>query len=202
MMSSFYVTRIYLTHDTKPRRPIELIMEKHIVEPPPEIDGDNASFGPSGTCNDNKDKVKLTSDDKMTAVKADIKRTRVYDEEYHKKRSGVEAYMDGGEYEEFESVLVHVREDLKELKESLEEAIGNTRAYGKRDLKFGERVAKYDIITTLESVAQHINVALSLSRTAAKDAERVYNDVVHEAMDLQDSRTNVNDPRDAIFEVL
>ena len=172
------------------------------MEPRPEIDGDNASFGTSGTCNDNEDKVKLTSGDKMTAVKADIKKTRVYDEAYYKKRSGVEAYMDGGEYEEFESVLGHVQDDLKELKKSLQDAIGNTRAYGNTDLKFGKRVAKYDIIATLESVAQHVNVALSLSRTAAKDAERVYNDVVHEAMDLQDSRTNANDPRDAIFEVL
>ena len=84
----------------------------------------------------------------------------------------------------------------------MNEAINNIIAYGKNDLKFKRRSNKYDIAGTLKAASQHVDVALSLSRTAANDAENVYNDVIHEAMDLQDSRTNSNDPEATIYETL
>ena len=139
----------------------------------------------------------VTSDNKVTTVK-----TRVYDDKYYKQRSGVEAYMEGGEYEEFESVLHHCREDLKEIKKDMKNALENTIAYGKQDKKFKRRVEKYEIADGLRAALQHVDVALSLTRTAANNAEHVYNDVIHDAMDLMDSRSNENDPEDAIFEVL
>ena len=128
------------------------------MDPRLRNDGDNTSFCSGETCHNNEDQVK-----QVTGVKEEIKKTRVFDDAYYKKRYDVEAYMEGGEYEEFESALTHVQDDLKELRKTLQEAIGYTRAYGNTDLKFKEIVMKYDIIATLEAAAQHFNVPLTLS---------------------------------------
>ena len=79
-------------------------MEKYLVPKASRKDGVTTESGTSHTAVDIEENTGSKKNEN----------TRVYDDVYYEKRCGVEAYMEGGgEYEEFESVVKHCREDLK-----------------------------------------------------------------------------------------
>lgn len=131
-----------------------------------------------------------------------VKKERVVDDAYLQRRYKMEEYMEGGEYDEFHSVVTTCRDEMKELQKTIKSTCDNTVAYGKKDLKFKTRTDKYHIAESLRAAIEHVEIALNHVRDAASGADNIWNDVIHDAMDLQDSRNNRNDPEDAIFEVL
>ena len=131
-----------------------------------------------------------------------VTKERVFDDAYFERRYKIEEYMERGEYDEFHSVVTSCRDEMKELQKKLKSTFDDTVGYGKRDVMFQARTSKYNIAERLRSAIDQFEVALDHMRYAAAGAENVWNDVVHDAMDLMDSRTNENDPQEAIFEVL
>lgn len=71
-----------------------------------------------------------------------------------------------------------------------------------RNLKFKECTKKYKISESLHAAIEHLDISLNLVWSVADGADSVWNDIIHDAMDLQDSRKNMNDPVQAIYEVL
>jgi len=130
------------------------------------------------------------------------RKDRVINDEYTWKRYAIEEHMSMGDYDEFESVMSSCRDDLKEIKKTIKKAIDDTIAYGKNHENFKKRTNKYEIVESLQKAAEHVDVALGQARNATKGAENVWNDIIHDAMDLQDSRSNENDPEQALYEVL
>ena len=163
-------------------------MEKYLV---PKKSSKNV-----GTNSGTNDVLLENADDK------NVTKERVFDDAYFERRYKIEEYMEGGEYEEFHSVVTNCRDEMKELKKNMKSTLDDTVGYGKRDEKFQARQSKYNIAERLRSAIDQLEVALDHMRYAAAGAENVWNDVVHDAMDLMDSRTNENDPQEAIFEVL
>jgi len=131
-----------------------------------------------------------------------VTKERVLDDAYFERRYKIEEYMERGEYDEFHSVVTSCRDQMKELQKKLKSTLDDTVGYGKRDVKFHARTSKYNISERIRTAIDQFEVALDHMRYAADGAENVWNDVVHDAMDVMDSRTNENDPRQAIFDVL
>ena len=140
--------------------------------------------------------------DAACSVKTSTKMDRVIDDEYYQKRYAIEEYLSMGNYDEFECVISSCRDDLKELKNTIKKAIDDTIAFGNNHDNFKKRTNKYDIVQCLQNAFEHVDIALEQARSATKGAENVWNDIVHDAMDLQDSRTNTNDPEQAVYKVL
>ena len=107
-----------------------------------------------------------------------------------------------GDYDEFECVMSSCRDDLEEVKQTIKKAMDDTIAYGNNHDNFKKRTKKYDIVRCLQNALEHVDIALDQARSARKGAKNVWNDIVHDGMDLQDSRSNMNDPEQAVDEVL
>ena len=107
-----------------------------------------------------------------------------------------------GDYDEFECVISSCRVDLKEITKTIKKAIDDTIAYGNNHDNFKKRKNKYEIVESLQMAFEHVDIALGQARSATKGDKNVWNDIVHEAMDLQDSRSNENDPEQVLYEVL
>lgn len=84
----------------------------------------------------------------------------------------------------------------------MKKAIDDTVFYAKKDVKFKQRTDKYNIVQSLQSAAENVDLAIGLARNAAGGAQKVWDDIIHDAMDLQDSRSNKNDPKEALYDVL
>ena len=135
-------------------------------------------------------------------IVANDKKERVIDDEYLNKRYAIEQLMDSSDYDEFESVMSTCRDDLKEIQKTMKKAIDGTICYAKKDVKFKQCTDKYNVVESLQSAAEHVDVAVGLARNAAGGAQNVWNDIIHDAMDLQDSMSNKNDPEEALYDVL
>ncbi len=149
-----------------------------------------------------KDNVQHSNELEENTTKTTADDKRVFDDAYFVRRYKFEVYLEWGEYDEFVSEVTSVRDDMKEVMETLTVTHNNTVAYGKRNPKFKERTDDSKITENLRLAMEHLELSLKHIRSAARGANSVWNDIVHEAMDLQDSRNNKNDPEQAIYEVL
>ena len=140
--------------------------------------------------------------DAASSAKKSTKTDRVVDDEYYKKRYAIEECLSMGDYDEFECVMSTCRDDLEEVKQTIKKAVDDTIAYGKNHDNFKKRTNKYDIVRCLQNALEHVDIALDQARSARKGAKNVWNDIVHDAMDIQDSRSNMNDPEQAVYEVI
>ena len=107
-----------------------------------------------------------------------------------------------GEYDECLSAITSGWDEMKQLKKTLTVTHKKTVAYGKINTKFKDCTYKCKITENLCVAIEHLELSLNQVRSAADGADSVWNDIVHEAMDLLDSRKNKNDPEQAIYEVL
>lgn len=126
------------------------------------------------------------------------RKDRVINDEYLQKRYALEEHMSMGDYDEFASVMSSCRDDLKEIKNTIKKAF----VYGNAHENFKKRTNKNEIVESLQKVAEHVEVAFGEACNATNGAENVWNDIIHDAMDLQDSRSNKNGPEQALHEVL
>jgi len=131
-----------------------------------------------------------------------VKKERVMDDAYLQRRYKFEEYMERGEYDEFHSVVTTCRDEMKELRKKMKSTFHDTVAYEKKNSNFQTRTDKYRITDSLRAAIENFEVALNHVRDAADGAENIWNDVIHDAMDLVDSRDNNNDPEEAICEML
>lgn len=151
-----------------------------------------------------KDGGKMSGDDieNNADISIAVKKERVMDDAYLQRRYKFEEYMERGEYDEFHSVVTTCRDEMKELKKKMKSTIDDTVAYETKNSNFQTRTHKYRITESLRAAMENFELALNHVRDAADGAENIWNDVIHDAMDLEDSRNNKNDPEEAIYEML